>query len=198
MNRLVQPWHMSVAYALALLVPLAAAALIGVMGALAPGDLTVLGPALQHGSLPSGPAVAAGLFAGVVFLACRHALARALGIGLALLIALSRSAVGVHWHIDTLVGLAVGGLCAWVGWHLVANVSWATLGPQARVLAGATVGACGIALLFHPAGLAAATPYRYALALLSVALACASFLRGVVDRRPLRAAGAHEDIEEAP
>ena len=79
--------------------------------------VTVLGPVLHHGSFPSGHSVAAGILAGIVFLAYRHPLVRALGILAALIVALSRAAVGVHWPLDIAVGLSIGWLSAWLGWQ---------------------------------------------------------------------------------
>src|SRR5205085_1452668 len=107
--------------------------------------VTVLGPALHHGSFPSGHSVAAGILAGIVFLAYPHTALRVAGMLAALLVALSRAAVGVHWPIDIAVGLALGWLCAWIGWQLAGEARWPCT-PQARVLVSAIIGGCAIAL----------------------------------------------------
>lgn len=153
--------------------------------------VTVLGPALQHGSFPSGHAIAAGILAGIVFLAYRHPALRVAGMLAALLVALSRVAVGVHWPLDITVGLALGWLAAWFGWQVAGEAAWAST-ARARVLASVIIGGCAVALFFHPAGLPAATAFRYALAITGVVLAAASLARGARDWQTARsrAAGA--------
>ena len=150
--------------------------------------ITVLGPALHHGSFPSGHSVAAGILAGIVYLAYRHPLARALGMIAALLVALSRAVVGVHWPLDIAIGLAIGWVSAWIGWQLAGEQAWAQT-PRARVVASAILGGCAVALYFHPMGLPAATPFRYALAALGITLSGVSLARGVAEWRAARASG---------
>ena len=153
--------------------------------------ITVLGPALHHGSFPSGQSVAAGILAGIVFLAFRHPALRALGILAAVLVALSRAAVGVHWPVDIAAGLSIGWLCAWIGWQFAGDMPWAQT-PRARVIASLVLGGCAAGLLFHPMGLPAATPFRLALAGIGVVLAGATLWRGMRDWRhaPRVSAGA--------
>ena len=138
--------------------------------------VTVLGPALHHGSFPSGHSVAAGTLAGIVFLAYRQPAVRAIAMIGALLIAVSRAVVGVHWPVDIAIGLALGWLSAWIGWQLVADAAW-TLTPRARVIVSIVIAGCAIALLFHPVGLPAAAPFRYTLAAIGVVLAALSLAR---------------------
>jgi membrane-associated phospholipid phosphatase len=148
--------------------------------------VTVLGPALHHGSFPSGHSVAAGTLAGIVFLAYRQNALRALVMLAAVMIAVSRAVVGVHWPLDIAVGLAIGWLCAWIGWQLVADQPW-TRTPQARVIVSLIIAGCAIALFFHPVGLPAAAPFRYTLAALGVVLAALSLARSTRDWRALAA-----------
>jgi membrane-associated phospholipid phosphatase len=150
--------------------------------------VTVLGPVLQHGSFPSGHSVAAGILAGIVFLAYRNPAVRALGILAAVLVALSRAAVGVHWPLDIATGLTIGWLSAWIGWQFAGDMAWSRT-PRARVIASVVLGGCAIGLLFHPMGLPAATPFRYALALVAFALALLSLWRGAREWRSPGAAG---------
>jgi len=151
--------------------------------------ITVLGPALHHGSFPSGHSVAAGILGGIVYLAYRHPLARTLGMIAALLVALSRAVVGVHWPLDIAVGFAIGWVCAWVGWQLAGEQAWART-PRARVIASAILGGCAIGVYFHPMGLPAATPFRYALASLGLTLSGVSLARGLAEWRTDRVSGA--------
>ena len=154
--------------------------------------VTVLGPALHHGSFPSGHAVAAGILAGIVFLAFRHPLLRALGILAALLVALSRAAVGVHWPLDIAVGLSIGWLSAWLGWQFAGDMAWSRT-PPARVVASLVLGGCAASLLVHPMDLPAATPFRYALAFAGATLALAGLWRGIAQwRAPAAGTAARE------
>ena len=147
--------------------------------------VTVLGPALHHGSFPSGHSVAAGILGGIVFLAYRHWAVRTLGVAIALLIGVSRAAVGVHWPLDIAVGLALGWLSAWVGWQLTADAPWART-AEARIAGALILGACAIGLWFHPMQLPAATPFRIALAITGLLLSLLALRVGVREWRAAR------------
>ncbi|HEY1328222.1 MAG TPA: phosphatase PAP2 family protein [Casimicrobiaceae bacterium] len=144
--------------------------------------VTVLGPALHHGSFPSGHSLAAGILAGIVFLAYRSPVLRTVAMLAALLVAVSRAVVGVHWPLDIAVGLGLGWICAWIGWQLVGDAQWTRM-PRARALVSAIIAGCALALFFHPVGLPAAAPFRYALAAIGVVLAALSLARAVRDWR---------------
>lgn len=101
-----------------------------------PAQLHIIGPRLFGRALPSGHCTAA--FA-VVALLGGHTLAWRSwlpAIALAVLIALSRLAVGAHWPADVLVGAAIGWLSGFAGLHLAACcphcrsrvLHWLTLG----------------------------------------------------------------------
>lgn len=89
-------------------------------------DLVVIGPRLLHSSFPSGHSttgfsVMALLILGVPLLGFR-AVAGALLV--AILIAASRIAVGVHWPVDVLAGAVVGWFSAWLGLWLAHKLPW--------------------------------------------------------------------------
>lgn len=160
---------------------------------LAPEHITVLGPVLHHGSFPSGHSMAAGLLAGVVVLAAppgRPARARRVALRivvctLALLVALSRVVVGAHWPTDVAAGLAIGWLCAWIGWTLVAQARWPRA-PQSRAVAAVIVIVCAGLLFAHPMGLPAATPFRYTLAAAAIVLSLVALAHARRDWRGLQ------------
>jgi membrane-associated phospholipid phosphatase len=80
--------------------------------AVLPGDmLHVIGPVLRSHSFPSGHTTSVFVFAGVLFAFARRGSTRAALLGLAILVGLSRVALGVHWPQDVLAG-AFGGLLA--------------------------------------------------------------------------------------
>jgi membrane-associated phospholipid phosphatase len=161
---------------------------------LAQEHITVLGPVLHHGSFPSGHSMAAGLLAGVVVLAAppgreargRRAALRVVVCALAVLVALSRVAVGAHWPTDVAAGLSIGWLCAWIGWTVVAHAQWPRA-PQLRALAAVIVIVCAGLLFGMPMGLPAATPFRYTLALVAIVLALVALARAARDwRQPVQ------------
>ena len=138
--------------------------------------ITVLGPALHHGSFPSGHATTAAAFASVAFLVVERPLARAAVILAAILVCVSRMAVGVHWPIDVSVGFAGGWLAGWLAWAIAG---------RRRVLFRRNIWlalclvftACSVALLWHPMGLPGATVFRDLLAVVGVSVSVASFVR---------------------
>lgn len=82
---------------------------------LPPESFRLIGPAHQRFSFPSGHSVTAAVFCGVLLAYARHWSARLLWLLLALAAGASRVALGVHWPIDVLAGLAGGALSAWAG-----------------------------------------------------------------------------------
>lgn len=78
---------------------------------LTPDSFNLIGIGLRRLSFPSGHSVAAGVFFGVLTYYARGPGWRALWLLLALLVGLSRVAVGVHWPVDVAAGLG-GGLVA--------------------------------------------------------------------------------------
>ena len=91
---------------------------------------------LYQYTFPSGHTTAAFVLAGVVTLVIRsHRLSAGL-FCLALLVGVSRIAVGAHWPMDIAAGAALGWFSAWVGWKLAMYwTSTTTLAGQ-RLLAG--------------------------------------------------------------
>jgi len=84
-------------------------------GVLSPAVLHVIGPAHHYHSFPSGHATTAFALAGVCVLGLQLRAASAVPLALAVLIAISRSVVGVHWPLDLLGGACGGWLAAALG-----------------------------------------------------------------------------------
>lgn len=84
-------------------------------------EIHLIGPALRRSSFPSGHSVSAGVFFGVLVYYGGHPLPRVLWVVMALLVGLSRVAVGVHWPLDVVFGLLIGVLAAWIGCRLSAR-----------------------------------------------------------------------------
>lgn len=105
-------------------------------------SFNLIGPEHRRASFPSGHSVTAGVFGGVLVYYARQVETRALLILLAVLVGLSRVAVGVHWPVDVACGLGGGVLAAWIGARLAAR--WAALGTTLSVHL-ALVGLCSLA-----------------------------------------------------
>lgn len=92
-------------------------------GVLAADAFNLIGPERVRASFPSGHSVTAAVFFGVLIAHARLWEWRALWLVLAVLVGLSRVAVGVHWPLDVLVGLMGGAVAAWLGSWLAARWS---------------------------------------------------------------------------
>ena len=90
-------------------------------GVLPADQIHLVGRALRRMSFPSGHSVTAGVFFGVLVYYAKGTATRALWVGAASLVGLSRVAVGVHWPLDVAFGLLGGVLAAWVGARLAAH-----------------------------------------------------------------------------
>jgi membrane-associated phospholipid phosphatase len=91
-------------------------------GVLPPAVLHVIGPAHHYHSFPSGHATTAFALAGVCVLGLQLRAASVVPLALAVVIALSRSVVGVHWPLDLLGGACGGWLAAAVGIKLAGEL----------------------------------------------------------------------------
>lgn len=75
---------------------------------LAPNDFTLIGPGIKSRSFPSGHTATAFLMMGVFTRAVSLPATKVVLLVVALLIGISRVAVGVHWPVDVMVGGAIG------------------------------------------------------------------------------------------
>lgn len=125
---------------------------------LAADSFHLSGPAPRRISFPSGHSTTAGVFFGVLVYYARWWETRSLLLSIALLVGLSRVAVGVHWPIDVAAGLAGGLLAAGGGAWLAARWSAPATDPRVHLaLVGAAAG-FAVSLLVSDAGYALARP----------------------------------------
>ena len=87
------------------------------------------------------------LLAGVLALTTERRIVSWLALGLALLVGISRMAVGVHWPSDVLAGLALGWTSAWLGLRWASRAGWGMEPRGRKVLSGALL-VCAVVLLF--------------------------------------------------
>ncbi len=78
----------------------------------------LIGPGHRSHSFPSGHTLSAFVFVGVLLIFFRDSGVRAALFGAAVLVGISRVAVGVHWPQDAIAGAAGGLLSAWLGTQL--------------------------------------------------------------------------------
>ncbi len=86
--------------------------------------ISVIGPSLSRHSFPSGHTVTIFALAGILVFYFRTLFSRIFVMFLALMVGISRIAVGVHWPEDVLAGATIGILCATTGMYLVEKVGW--------------------------------------------------------------------------
>lgn len=75
----------------------------------------VIGPVLNRGSFPSGHTATAFVLATVIVAGLRSCGPSLAVATLALLVGLSRIAVGAHWPVDVAAGMLVGWICGLIG-----------------------------------------------------------------------------------
>lgn len=117
--------------------------------AVIPSELIhIIGPAHHYGSFPSGHSTTIFTVAGVLSLYLkRNALIWLLPA--AMLIAISRVAVGVHWPLDVLGGAFGGWLSSVLGTLLAQHWQWG-VSRAGKWILGLTLIGCAIALLISP------------------------------------------------
>ncbi len=113
--------------------------------------LHVIGPALQKHSFPSGHTTTIFALAAVLCMQFRSSGWRALFILTAVLVGVSRAAVGVHWPLDILAGAFGGWLSGIMGSALAMIFPWGTSRRGEKILAGLFIaGALFLALRPNP------------------------------------------------
>ena len=114
---------------------------------LAPDQFRLVGAAFKYNSFPSGHATSIAAFIATLCLFFRRRAVRLALISIALLVAYSRIAIGVHWTTDVLAGLLAGWLSALIGFALSTRFRFGTSRVAQIVFAVVTIGA-GVRMLF--------------------------------------------------
>jgi len=109
-------------------------------------SIHVIGHAYRYHSFPSGHATTAFALAGLCVMGFRLGVASVLPLTLAVLIAVSRSAVGVHWPLDLLAGACGGWLTAALGLKIASRLTFG-LRPLAQWCIALAFAGCAVALL---------------------------------------------------
>lgn len=114
-----------------------------------PELLHIIGPAHHYGSFPSGHSTTIFTVAGILSLYLRRGSLTWLLAAAALLVGLSRIAVGVHWPLDVLGGAFGGWLSAVLGTLLAQHWRWG-VNRSGKWILGLALAACALALLISP------------------------------------------------
>jgi len=109
--------------------------------------INIIGPAIYSHSFPSGHTVTIFTFAGLLIFYFRSMVARVAIVILAILIGISRIAVGVHWPADVLGGAALGIFFAIAGFWIISKLGWGR-NKSAQLVVGFILILCGFYLLF--------------------------------------------------
>lgn len=180
-------WAMVLAALLALLVSQGLKPLIGALrppSVLESGSFVLMGKALLVRSFPSGHSLSIAAFVGVLWAiwpAARGQLWRCLLLLLALAVGLSRVAVGAHWPVDVVTGLAMGLALAWLALLAASRWRWG-MSPLAQGLGILLCLGNSYSLLYDHGGYPETLPLGQTLVLLVWAL----LLRDLI-WRPYRA-----------
>jgi membrane-associated phospholipid phosphatase len=114
------------------------------------GDVHIIGPGYKAASFPSGHATTVFAVAGLMAIGAQFRTTYVILVTVALIAALSRSVVGVHWPLDILAGAFGGWLSAVLALELGRRTYW--LGSKAWVQwsLGLFLAACAVFLAFGP------------------------------------------------
>lgn len=145
--------------------------------AVLPADaFQLLGPVLRKGSFPSGHSLAIAVLCGVWVYYLGSAPARLLLIAMAVLVGLSRVAVGVHWPVDVAAGLAGGVLAAWVGTRLARGSDWGVCDPSVHLALVVLAVLLSVSLLYWDGGYGEAARMQQVLGVVALSFAAWGYL----------------------
>lgn len=152
-------------------------------GVLPPDSFRLIGPVYYRTGFPSGHTTTAFVTAGVFCCLLRQVWSRAVLLLLALAVGWSRIAVGAHWPLDVLGGIAAGCFSVWLSLRLLDY--WRLhLRPQGFLLLVLSLVLAAAAALFLPPPYPAARLQLVLLALGALAVAVYDFLILPLQRRP--------------
>lgn len=135
---------------------------------LPPEMLTVIGTAHKAVSFPSGHTTA--VFT-LVAIFCLQPIAshwKGLLLGVALLVGISRMAVGVHWPMDVLGGALIAWLATLVAYYFAPRIPWGASVSAQRLFAVLLVAAAVTLILFHDSGYSGARWLEVSVGLLTL------------------------------
>lgn len=146
-----------------------------------PSRLHVIGETLRANSFPSGHAVTAFTLAALLVLASRKPLQTAAwAVPFAVLIALSRIAVGAHWPADIAAGAAGGWISGVFGVLIVTRWRFWNTTIGVRVMGVVAIG-IGVSLFLVDLGYPLAVPLQYVAGVVAIGSGIAAIARPRLD-----------------
>jgi membrane-associated phospholipid phosphatase len=139
------------------------------LGLLPTDMVNVIGPGLRRGAFPSGHTSTMALLAGILALTSVRRSVPWLALCMAVLVGMSRMAVGVHWPSDVLAGLALGWTSAWVGLRLASRSPWGMEGRVRAFLTAALLISALVLLTVYDTGYPGVGLFQRGLALVCLA-----------------------------
>jgi len=143
-----------------------------------PGTYNLIGPGHRKASFPSGHTVTATIFFGVLVYYVRSNWLRANLVFLAVAAGLSRVAVGVHWPVDVVAGLAVGAVGAWSGVKLSCKFEHWGANSYVHLLFVLLAAGMAASLLFSDGGYPGAADMQYLLGMSALGFAVWDYVAG--------------------
>jgi membrane-associated phospholipid phosphatase len=153
---------------------------------LSSADIHLIGAPTAANSCPSGHALVTALVATTIVLGCPAIRRRPIVVALILIalctVGLSRIAIGAHWPIDVLLGIAFGVMLGWIGVHMTYRFPRWECQRGLRTAQGVFL-ASACVLLFCRNPYPVATLARDSLAFVGILCSSAAVLRDVVAER---------------
>jgi membrane-associated phospholipid phosphatase len=146
------------------------------LGVLPEELVTVIGPGHRRSAFPSGHTAIVALLTGVWALTTTRRFVPWIALSFAVLVGISRMAVGVHWPSDVLAGLALGWVSAWLGLRWATRFPWGMERPGKQILTGALFVSAFVLLVIDHTGYEGVL-----LAQRAIALGCISW--GILELR---------------
>jgi len=151
-------------------------------GVLSPDTMYIIGKRFTRYAFPSGHTTTIFTLMGVIAFSFKKNTIYILSIIFAILVGLSRVAVGAHWPADVLGGAILGWLCAWVGVSLAGRLQWG-FSRTAQIIYGIILLVCMIDLLFlYNTHYALADPAKWIIGTISLVWGMVEFYKVVLKK----------------
>ncbi|MCF8002933.1 MAG: phosphatase PAP2 family protein [Chromatiaceae bacterium] len=159
---------------------------------LSPESFELIGVEHRKQSFPSGHSVTAAVFFGVLIYYAQQARWRLIFLVLATAAGLSRVAVGVHWPVDVMAGLAGGALAALAGVALARRSLWGIYDSGVHLAFVVLAGFAAMGLFFDDGGYPAAARPLQVLAFFALTIALVQYVLRPMSRSLLRSRAADD------
>lgn len=155
---------------------------------LEPHEFNLIGPNWGQNAFPSGHASMIFNLVGVFILTTTKRWLRWALLAVGAVIALSRTAVGVHWPLDVVAGALMGWLTVWVGLKLTPHMRWGWSGIGQKILGAVLILACIVLFFADYTGFTNIMTEQRVIALLFFLVGTVEYLKlyKIPSDRPLR------------